>query len=179
MVDATKLNREQRRALAKDRKKANKAAESVSWAEAEGIYQTSVGALGQLAGLLSLLDSVKEFLSPEDQAYADASVTQLKNDSDTLLAELDTIHATHAELTGECGIDDIMDFFTVAQAYEAWYTRLNMLITPTQDAILDVAMRGELAKEAKAKESIPDAATLLGNDLVPHDPEFADVGEPQ
>ena len=54
-----------------------------------------------------------------------------------------------------------------------------MLITPTQDAILDVAMRGELAKEAKEKESMPDAATLLGNDLVPHDPEFADVGEPQ
>ena len=155
-MSEAKMNREQRRKLKKEYRKKMKE-QNVSWSEAEEIYQKGLEGINACNPIYALIDDCYDSLTSNDKDYASQTKEQLIKDVAMLSEELNTIHQEHAGKTGTCGIDDIMQFFTVAQAYETWLSRFRMIVDPAIDSLIDIAERGAANKQKEEAEDIVDA----------------------
>ena len=136
------MNREQRRAAAKQAKRQAKAqnkqyqeaVDSMTWDELEESYQLGKDILAAENEMIAAVDKMSDYV--ENKEYLDEVKQGILNDVDALSKELESIHDSHAGKTGKVGEDDIMDCLDAHMTCSSFVTRATQLLQP-QEAALD------------------------------------------
>lgn len=136
------MNREQRRAAAKQAKRQAKAqnkqyqeaVDSMTWDELEESYQLGKDILAAENEMIAAVDKMSDYV--ENKEYLAEVKQGILSDVDALSKELESIHDSHAGKTGKVGEDDIMDCLDAHMTYSSFVTRATQLLQP-QEAALD------------------------------------------
>lgn len=140
------MNREQRRAAAKQAKKEAKAnakkyeeaLSGLTWDELEESYQLGKDLLAAQEDMIAVVDKNAEYV--KDKEYLEEVKAGIRRDIASLSEELETIHQSHAGKSGPAVEDDIMECVDTSVTYVNFTQRAAQLLQPQESALEQLFM---------------------------------------